>query len=295
MTYAKLRENLLAPTSVTKTQPPVTCLSTGSILLDKMISVKGKGAIRRGDIVWFHGLSGTCRTFLAHQILAEAAQNSFFDHYRLVYDNPMAVSPISFFGEKYKSRVTNFASTTLEEWLIRLRESACQEQTVSVLDSINALQGDQEKNFQLLNQHIRDIATKIKSSQSILLFISDDAQSFSLDTTRTLRDVPDIVLHFGLSHPPRSTLQYSVVTDVEITVQKRPALSGFLCEHSFPFIPDYGIDDAKACFLRLCASKHITYSERLKYSLPALNMHHFSFDEFVDEFDDIKALIFTLL
>lgn len=207
----------------------------------------------------------------------------------------MAVRPISFFGEKHRSRVEYLSSTTLDDWLTRLQESACQEQSVYVLDSINALQGDQQKNYQSLNTHIRDIAKQIKDTQSILLFISDDAYSFSLDTTRTLRDVPDVILHFG--HPPTTNQapRYSVSTEVCLTVQKRPALSNFQREHLFSFIPDYGIDDAKACFQFLLNRNTILRRDTTRYSLPQLGMSSFTFDEFVDEFDDIKSLISTFI
>ena len=295
LTYTYLRNALLAPTYIKPLESSSSCLSTGSILLDKMLSADRKCAIRRGDIIWFHGSSGTCRTFLAHQILAEAAATSFFDSYRLIYDNPMASRPISYFGDNHRSRVEYPSSTSLSEWLIRLRECACQEQAVYVLDSINALQGEPRNNHQLLNSQIRDIAKQIKSAQSILLFISDDAYSYSLDTTRTLRDVPDIILHFGYAPTSGLTPRYSTSTDTLLTVQKRAALSSYQRAHCFSFIPDYGIDDAKACFQFLLHCKKIISLDTTRYSFPSLGMSSFTFEEFADEFDDIKSLVAALI
>ena len=201
--------------------------------------------------------------------------------------------PHSSFGKKFKRRVIHRSSRTVEDWIYRLHETVCKEHTVYVLDSVNALQGDENNNHHYLNSCIRDIAKAVKKTQSVLLFISDTSRGISLDTSRTLRDVPDIVLHFG--SVKEEQVKYSVTTDVLITVQKRPSLSNFQREHVFSFIPDYGIDDVKACFKFLLDRHTITIQCANHYSSARLGMPSFTFEEFVDEFDDIRPLIYPLL
>lgn len=288
--HESLRQALLAPINKTKTRSG--CLSTGSILLDRMLSVESECAIRKGDVLWFHGTSGSCRTFLAHQILAEAANNRYFSDYLLFYDNPASTRPISDFGQKYRARVTQVASQSVAEWFDRLEGVGGR--CMYVLDSLNALCGDPVENVRLIDQKIRGICKEITRNQSILLFISDNINSFTPDTTRTLRDVPDIILYFTQPSQKQSQ-RYAVTTAVRIIVQKRPTLSTCPHEHVFTFIPDYGIDDAQACFDFLIRRHLITQESPISFTLSRLGMQNFTFDEFVDEFDSIKSLLKPLL
>jgi len=295
----KLRGALRAPLlTVPKTRGG--CLSTGSILLDRMLAVEQECAIRQGDVIWFHGTSGSCRTFLAHQILAEAANNTLFTDYKLFYDNPANARPSVDFGTKYKERVEFIASQTVADWLARLNTVGDDGRCVYVLDSVNALHGEPVENAKLLNTQIRNICQEFHKNQSILLFISDNINSFTPDTTRTLRDVPDIILHFQ-QLPPKEEQRYSVTTDVKITVQKRATFteyqrtSQYLREFDFTFIADYGIDDALACFNFLCIRKLIKPTPQSGFKFERLNMSCFTFEDFVEEFDDIKPLIKPLL
>ena len=291
-TFASLRSALTAPI-LSPTKARSGCLSTGSILLDKMLSADTECALRQGDVIWFHGTSGSCRTFLAHQVLAEAANNTFFNDYCLFYDNPMSARPSADFGSHYRTRVEYLASLSVAEWLTRLNE-ACQSgrRCIYVLDSVNALQGNSIENARLINAQIRNICQMFNRNQSILLYISDDVNSFTPDTTRTLRDVPDKILFFEVIPFDE---KYNCCTNVRITVQKRPSLSNFQREHIFTFIPNYGIDDARACFTFLFLRDVIQRTASNLFTLSRLGMQRFTFDEFVDEFDDIKSLIKPLL
>lgn len=83
-------------------------LSTGSTLLNLAMSGYPQGGIAKGWYVHFVGDSQCGKTFFAHQLLAEAANNPEFDEYRLVYDdieNGCLMNKEKFFGKKMASRL----------------------------------------------------------------------------------------------------------------------------------------------------------------------------------------------
>lgn len=83
-------------------------LSTGSTLLNLAMSGYPQGGIAKGWYVHFVGDSQCGKTFFAHQLLAEAANNPEFDNYRLIYDdieNGCLMDKEKYFGKKLAARL----------------------------------------------------------------------------------------------------------------------------------------------------------------------------------------------
>lgn len=83
-------------------------LSTGSTLLNLAMSGYPQGGIAKGWYVHFVGDSQCGKTFFAHTLLAEAANNSEFDDYRLVFDdieNGAFMDKERYFGKKCADRL----------------------------------------------------------------------------------------------------------------------------------------------------------------------------------------------
>jgi len=104
----------------------VPTLSTGLTLLNLGVCGKTNVAFRPGDYVHIVGDSSTGKSWIAGQILAEAANNEFFDGYDLIDDdieNGMSMDIEKFFGAKLAKRIKPPAgtrkdpeySTTIEE------------------------------------------------------------------------------------------------------------------------------------------------------------------------------------
>lgn len=83
-------------------------VSSGSTLLNLALSDKHNGGFLPGKVVNIIGDSSSGKTFLALSLLAEAANNPFFDNYELIYDDAEAANEFNIknlFGEKAYKRI----------------------------------------------------------------------------------------------------------------------------------------------------------------------------------------------
>lgn len=154
-----IQELINAPSKAEQIINPDELLSSGCAVLNIALSGSTKGAFVKGHYIHFAGASGSGKTWQALTILAEAANNSVFDGYDLVYDGPEngAFDTIfQYFGNKLKSRIVNpklekdlsVCSKTTEDFYFTLHNlQKKKKKFIYVLDSMDALQSvaDQTK------------------------------------------------------------------------------------------------------------------------------------------------------
>jgi len=134
-----------------KVNPYRGMLSSGSTLLNCACSGRPNGAFARGGFYLVVGDSTSGKTVLAGTCFAEAAINTKFDDYELIFDNAEggALMFEKFFGEKISARIqaprydkegNPVCSRTVEEFYYNLSDCLkADKPCVYVLDSENAL------------------------------------------------------------------------------------------------------------------------------------------------------------
>jgi RecA/RadA recombinase len=180
-------------------------LSTGSTLLNLALAGRANGGVQKGCYLLLVGDSSSGKTWLAFQMLAEAANNPGFDKHLLVHDNAehgALMDVRKYFGAKLEDRLEapspRGASTTVEEFYYnigRLLEAG--KPFVYVLDSMDAIvpKDDQDKfdedrskfdrsgqlaetgtygtaKAKLNSVNLRLVASKLKDTGSILVILS---------------------------------------------------------------------------------------------------------------------------
>lgn len=133
-------------------------LSTGCAMLNVAITGKPFGGISKGKYLFVVGDSASGKTFLVIQLLAEAANNEFFNDYNLIYDNVedgALMDMQKFFGAKLTARLRppkpdteSPYSETIEDFYYNLDDAMKEGPCIYILDSMDALSSnDEEKKF----------------------------------------------------------------------------------------------------------------------------------------------------
>lgn len=119
-------------------------VSTGSTLLNLVLTDQRNAGFRKGRIVNLVGDSSAGKSFLALTVLAEASQSPKFDEYRLIYDdaeNALCFDMEKLFGKKAAERIdVSLKSDTIQKWkrnMVRLVEEGVP--FIYVLDSFDSL------------------------------------------------------------------------------------------------------------------------------------------------------------
>ena len=149
MDVASLKERLKAKIESDNVEKSST-LSTGSILLNHAISGRDEGLIP-GHYYMLVGDSQAGKTWLAHQILAEASINPIYDSYQLILDNPergALMDVRKFFGQRLADRLKppskQGSSRTLEEFYDNVGDVSVKGPFIYVLDSEDALPSESQ-------------------------------------------------------------------------------------------------------------------------------------------------------
>lgn len=191
-------ERLLKGTEEKRPEPS-DLLSTGSSVLNKAVSGKTTGGLRKGKYYLLVGDTNTGKTALTMTIFAEAAHNPSFDGYELLHINPeqgATENVAKHFGETTADRIEETVPTTLEEfydYLDKKNESGLP--FVAVTDSMDALvpaavlkrhkkgrtareKGDEEagsfntEKSRINSDRLRSVVVNLKKTGSILIIIS---------------------------------------------------------------------------------------------------------------------------
>lgn len=153
-TTAELRESLTADTPRVEPYKEEDLLSTGLTPLNLALSGFANGGIPRGKYVYSVGDSSSCKTWLAMQIMAEAAQNKAFDDHALIYDGPEdgALMDVErYFGKRLAERLDYHpaghpkCSTKAEDFYFHLDNALDAGPVIYVLDSMDAISSDEDE------------------------------------------------------------------------------------------------------------------------------------------------------
>ncbi len=143
-TITKMRKKLTIPTIDWSKG-----LSTGSTLVNMALTGKTHAGFSPGSYYLLVGDSQAGKSFLTLSTLAEAAKNTHYDDYKLVYDAPergarMDIS--SFFGKKLADRLEYRYSQTVEDFYDSLDDLLVEAKPfIYVEDSESALSSEDEK------------------------------------------------------------------------------------------------------------------------------------------------------
>lgn len=185
-----------------KTKGPVPSkdlLGTGSTLLNLQLSGRALGGIPKGTYVLAVGDSDSGKSWIAMNILAEAANNPQFDDYDLVYNDAEggALREVErFFGRNLQKRIEWKDTEFTEDFYDDLKDRiSADKKFVYILDSESVLdaradikkddknraarkKGNEEKGDygmlkpKLNSQNLRRVRSKIKRNGSILIIIA---------------------------------------------------------------------------------------------------------------------------
>jgi RecA/RadA recombinase len=142
-----------------------TGVSSGSTLLNLACTGRMDECFLTGQYHLVVGKSGSGKTFLVLTTLAEAAINSKFDDYDLIYDNAEVGALMDmerFYGKEFVNRVRKpveggYGSVTIEEFydnVNRLKKSG--KPFIYVLDSMDVLTSEEEQEKQEQNRKARE-------------------------------------------------------------------------------------------------------------------------------------------
>lgn len=274
-------------------------LSTGSTLLNLACSDSPHGAYLKGHYYFFVGDSQSGKTWLALSSFAEACRCSDFDDYRLIYDNAedgALMDMAKFFGKKVASRLEPPAkrhgepvfSDTVESFYFHLAKAAKQGPCFYVLDSMDALQTDDDvAKFQesqkaweegkeisgtygmskakLNSTRLREALRLIRDTGSILIIIAQTRDNIGFGFEKKTRAGGHALRFYA-------TLEIwtSVVGKLHKTVRKKQRQLGIMGEArvkknrvngkdrsvKIPIYHTYGIDDVGSCIDYLVDEKH---------------------------------------
>lgn len=139
---------------------PDDLLSFGLTRLNLAVAGRTTGGIPKGKYIYFVGDSSSGKTWFVHQILAEAARNSFFDKYRFIYDaseNGALMDVEYYFGRKLADRIVPPKGTveepkyssTVQEMYYNIDDALDEGPCIFVEDSMDALLAEEdEEKFQ---------------------------------------------------------------------------------------------------------------------------------------------------
>jgi RecA/RadA recombinase len=257
-------------------------LSTGSTLLNLACSGRYKGAIPVGRYLLMVGKSAAGKTWLAHQIMAEAANNKRFDDHELYYDDAEGGALMDkehYFGKRVVSRLKaphkDGASRYLEEFYDRVDDLAASGQPfIYVLDSQDVLTTKAEQKAvkkhrmqrnKIHSQRIRNVVTGVQKTDSILIILSQTRKNMGFSS----RFNPDVraggeALRFynhlelwlrskGRKKKKVNGKDRDVGTDTMVKIEKN-RVSGRL--GTIPILWSYGVDDISSCIDYLIEERH---------------------------------------
>lgn len=273
-----------------KKEPPLY-LSTGCTPLDLALSGSIAGGLKAGHYYFFVGDSTSGKTFLALTMFAEAAINSKFKDYALVFDNPEdgALMDIErYFGKSVAKRLEHIQSETIEDFYYNADDRFEAGPTIYVLDSMDALSSEAEqkkvkkqktdtragtqtagsmgdgkakKNSALLRQ----LLVKIKRNNGILVIINQtrDNLGFGFETkTRSGGRALKFYATCELWTSVKQTLmkevrgkkrQVGMISQVDV---KKNRQDGRKHQILVPLLHSYGIDNIGACIDWLVSEGH---------------------------------------
>lgn len=186
-------------------------LSTSSPLLDYRLADRLPGGFKIGKFINIYGKEGIGKTAICLTLLAEAANDPYFDDYKLIYDDAEVASEFDIernFGSKLAGRLTSpnsptkenptGCSLTSEEFYQNILNSLKgTKPVIYILDSLNALYSLEDKKradkfqkegeaggsyggaaYKLYSEMFRVIKGEVKRTKSIVIIVTQTRAKF---------------------------------------------------------------------------------------------------------------------
>lgn len=192
-----------------RSDEPKSFLPSGSILLNLALSGKWNGGWAIGRIANLIGDSSSGKSFIALTMLAELANHSRFDNYRLIYDDVEAANNfdmVKLFGSATAERIEApsydddepIYSDTIQDWQHHIHDALDRNGPfVYILDSFDALTSQEEQDkvkevakarkkgkavkitgsykmekAKIISEILREIKRRLKNAESSVIVIS---------------------------------------------------------------------------------------------------------------------------
>lgn len=248
-------------------------LGTGITTLNLALTGRPTVGLLRGCYYLLVGDSRAGKTWLSHQILAEAAHNDLFDDYALVFDDPergALMDVVRYFGSKTAKRVRpprRGNSKYITDLYRSVQEEASAGSCVYVIDSEDALlpppeaaskKGFRTEKAQVNSSGLRAANNVLEEHGSILIVVKQTRDNigpgamFNPKTRsggRALTFYATAELWFSVRGKIKKTVRGSprvIGTGLAIGIKKNRG-TGREWVVEAPFYPSHGFDDIGAC------------------------------------------------
>lgn len=239
-------------------EPRRILVPSGSVMLNLACSNTYRGAYELGRMVNFIGDSGTGKTYLALEMLAQCANRRAFSEHRLIYDDPehaLSMDLEGLFGRDFAKRLIapndkpildgGEASYTMEEFQFNFMQALDEGPCLYVLDSFDALTCEQDLDkvkeqreafekgrevsgsynmakAKLASQVLRNVVSSIDRTNSLLFIISQTRDNITPGTFEKRTRSGGRALKFYASHE----IWLASIGKIKQTVNKKARVIG---------------------------------------------------------------------
>jgi hypothetical protein len=281
-------------------------LSLGCDIFDLMVSGRVGAAMGPGRYCWFHGPSGSGKSYYTKVLLAEAANNPAYDDHRLVMfdgENGSNFDTATFFGNKLASRLEHMKAASLDH-LYDAMDIIYKKPAIVLVDSwdswlpqvaidhieasakARADDKDPDGSFgmahgRIHSDRLRLLVPKLKDTGSILLGVSQHRDNVNKANKYSPSDVVPggralkFWCHCEIETRLKAKLEKKIQgTDTQIgevvtikVVKNR--MNGAKVPFDLEFYPTFGVDNIGSSLRWLTENKYVTIPGG-RYKLPFL-------------------------
>jgi RecA/RadA recombinase len=297
--------------AITSTNLPSPNLSLGSDLLDLFVSGTVGKAVSAGSFLWFHGSSGSGKSFHAKVVLAEAANNpAYADHRFVIFDgeNGSNFDCEKFFGRKLASKLESLEAASLDH-LYDALDTIVEKPAVIVVDSWDSwltaaaakkLAEDKKKRSEdkdpegdygmdhgkVHSRRLRELIPKLAKTNSIIIGISQHRDNVNKNNAYSPKDVVPggRALKFWAHVELEMTVSRKITKEVNkivtpigdtITVKvNKNRVNGLRLTLDEDFYPTVGIDNIGSTLNWLVENKYLSIAGG-RYKLPFFEAGYF--------------------
>jgi hypothetical protein len=289
-------------------------LSMGCDIFDLMISGEVGKAMGPGRFLWYHGPSGSGKSYHTKVLLAEAANNPAYDNHRLVIfdgEHGSNFNTEEFFGHKLASRLECMEATSLDH-LYDALDTLVKQPVVVAVDSWDSwmthaamlkIQEDMKKRAEdkvadgtyamdhgkVHSNRLRLLIPNLAKTNSILIGVSQHRDNVNKANPYSPKDVVPggRALKFWCTNEIETQLKgklektvngnkFQVGDVVEVRVLKNRT-NGFKVPFELEFYPSFGTDNLGSSIRWLENNKYVSQSSG-RYSIPFYEKTYFKED-----------------
>jgi hypothetical protein len=297
-------------------------LSLGCDLFDLAVSGEVGKAAGIGRFLWYHGQSGSAKSYFTKLVMAAAANNPRYDNHRIVMfdgENGSSFDTSKFFGNKLAGRLEHAKAESLDHLYDALDVLASTPSIVlvdsweawmpasgikHVAASAKARAEDKEpdgtygmEQGKIHSNRLRLLVPKLKETESILLGVSQHRDNVNKNNAYSPPDV--IPGGRGLKYWATIELETKIASRIEKTVQGKTVqvgevitikvmknrANGVKVPFNVEFYPTVGVDNTGTSLNWLQENKYITCPGG-RYKLPFLGDKGYFREDLIQKIED---------